>query len=118
MMAAITAIGGLVKSWLDRKAKEQVAKADAYAQRKTIEATYDNIALENMKFSWKDEILLGIIWTPIVLAWFDEDRARAWVAFIGELPLYYQVLLFGTVASVFGLRWLISRQINKVLKDE
>ncbi|QDP66040.1 MAG: hypothetical protein Unbinned4336contig1000_5 [Prokaryotic dsDNA virus sp.] len=115
MIAAITAIGGLVKSWLDRKAKEQVAKADAYAQRKNIEATYDNIALQNMKFSMKDEFLLVIIWAPIVLAWFDEERASAWVAFIGELPVYYQVLLFGTVASVFGLRWLISRQIKQVL---
>ena len=141
---AISGVFGIIKEpikqWGERKAiklqaetdikrlhadalvKTAEAKVEAAKQGKIIESDWDSRAQEQMKFSWKDELLMIIIFFPVVLlfvsAFFTNDafqkRVIASVNALEKFPLWYVVLICGIVAAVFGLRWLIAPLVTKM----
>lgn len=117
MWTAITsAISGIFTGWVDyRKAKykAQEAREMALAQ---IEADWDIEALRQAQYSWKDELITIIIFAPLVVAWFDESKAKAWVAFVGAMPVWYQIIMAGIVAASFGLRWFFKSKFANGFK--
>jgi len=100
-----TGVQELVKSWFETKqAKAKAEQAYLQYQAKA-ESDWDTMALEAAKHSWKDELITIVWFSPLVVAWFDSERAMEWLAFVSGLPYYYQFIMFGIVASSFGLRW-------------
>lgn len=114
--AAINALGGLFTGWIDlKKTKYQAEGAKAMALAK-VEADYDLEAMRAQKDSWKDEVFLYVFLSPLVIAWFDEDKAMKWVEFISQMPGWYQYMLIGMMSAVFGLRWYTKNQNMNITK--
>jgi len=98
------------------------AEVELVKQGKATEADWDARAQEQAKFSWKDEVLMFILFLPVVLlfisAFFIDDafqqRVIKAVNALEKFPLWYVVLLCGIVAAVFGLRWLVAPLVTKM----
>ena len=89
-----------------------------------IEADWDSRAQEQMKYSWKDEILMLILYFPVVTLFLSaftpeeygfQDRIIESVKALEEFPMWYVVILLGIVATVFALRWLIAPLVQSKL---
>lgn len=114
--ALITALSTLGSSWLNKKVESDKAEIDYQKSLAKGEIDWDVIALKNAQYSIKDEILT-IVWvTPLIVAWFDPERAMKWIEFVSELPVWYQVGLFGILAASFGLRWYFKQTGFKINK--
>lgn len=108
--AVISGLSGLVKSWFDLKSAKNKAEAEKAIAMAKVEADWDVMALEQAKHSWKDEFITLVWFSPLVVAWFEQERAMQWVSFVQELPIFYQVGMFGIIAASFGLRWYFKQQ--------
>ena len=110
-------IGGiteLVQSWFKKKQSQQEAEAAYNMKAITGEQDWDLEAMRQARYSWKDELITIIWFAPLVVAWFDTERAMAWVEFVAELPFWYQIGMFGIIAASFGLRWYFKQQAFKI----
>lgn len=112
----INGVGTIFRSWVDLKKSKNEAEAARHKQAAQIEGDWDTEALRQSQYSWKDEFLTLIIFSPLIVAWFDEERAMAWVEFVSELPVFYQIFMGGIIAASFGLRWWFKQQGLKVGK--
>ena len=112
----IKAFSGVFTSWMDSKKAKHQAEANFQMKLAEQEATWDIIALRQSQFSWKDEIITLIWFAPLVIAWFDPVKAMEWVNFVAELPVFYQIGMFGIMAASFGLRWFFKQQNLKIGK--
>jgi hypothetical protein len=101
------------------KIRAEIAKAEAQGRN---DLTYDLQALENQKTSWKDEFLTLVFTFPFMLSFLSpfvdaifgtEITPQIRVAWetVAIAPDWYQWVMIGIVASVYGLRWLF-RQSN------
>jgi hypothetical protein len=112
--AIISAVASVAGSWLEtRKVKAegriQIAQAKINAQVKREEqiAQMDVIAMNDMKFSWKDELLT--VWTiAVVTACFIpglQEYVKDGFAFLqSETPAWFGWAFTGMYVAVFGLR--------------
>jgi|TARA_R110000822_G_scaffold64086_9_gene157518 hypothetical protein len=117
----LTAATSLFSGWIDVKKAKQTAEANKALRVIDGEFDYDMMAMEAAKTSWKDEMLMMIWFSPLVIGWYDKDTgglvsATEWVEFVGKLPYWWQVGAFGIMASSFGLRWFFKQQNFKVMK--
>lgn len=108
----------LVKGWFQVRKSKQEAEIAYNARAQEHEANYDVKAMEAARFSWKDEFITVIWFSPLVVAWFDADRAMAWVTFVTELPYWWQFGGFGIIAASFGLRWYFKNQGFKITRKD
>ena len=139
--AVIDLIKEPLKGWQERKkikitADMEVAKLEAEAKVKTaeakvelaktgqmIESDWDRRAQEQMTRSWKDEVLMILLFSPVAVLFgaallgkkLVMDRIIEAVNALNEFPYWYVVMLLGIVASVFALRWLVAPLIAKGL---
>lgn len=81
-------------------------------QGQQIEADWDTNAQQDMKTSWKDEFYVILFSVPLVMAFIPDMQDIVLKGFetLNKTPDWYMLLITGIVASVFGLRWLISRK--------
>lgn len=81
-------------------------------QGQQIEADWDTNAQQDMKTSWKDEYLVILFSLPLILAFVPDTQQAILNGFatLDKTPDWYMMLVMGIVASVFGLRWLISKR--------
>lgn len=110
----IQGLSGVFTSWLDSKKARHQAEANFQTQLSEQEATWDIIALRQSQYSWKDELITILWFTPLVVAWFNPAAAKEWITFTSQLPLWYQVGMFGIIAASFGLRWFFKSQNLKL----
>lgn len=106
----------LFKSWVDLKKSKNESEAAFNRNLAQTEADWDLQAQKQAQYSWKDEFITLVWFSPLVVAWFYPERAKAWVDFIGSLPYFYQFIMFGIVAASFGLRWYFKQQNFKITK--
>lgn len=107
-----TIIGGLkslAESWFETRKAKQEAEVSFQKQLANAEASWDIVALRMSQFSLKDEFITIIWYAPLVVAWFNPDKAMEWVTFVSQLPVFYQVGMFGIMSASFGLRWYFKR---------
>ena len=117
MLSAITqAVGGIFGGWVDLKKAKYTAEAKRYEMQAQAEADWDQEALRQAQYSWKDELITLVIFAPMVVAWFDTEKALEWVRFVGAMPLWYQIIMSGIVAASFGLRWLFKNKLSNGFK--
>lgn len=112
--AVITGVTSLVSSWFATKQAKQEAEAEFQKAQINTEMTWDLYALRMSQFSWKDELITVIWFAPLVVAWFNPQQAMEWVTFVSQLPVFYQIGMFGIMAASFGLRWFFKQQGLKV----
>jgi hypothetical protein len=111
---------------IEAKGKQAVAVARIKAEIARIQGegerdlSYDLMALENQKTSWKDEYITLVFTFPFVISFlspfidaaFKTDIAPrvadAWQT-VGLAPDWYQWVMIGIVAATFGLRWLFRK---------
>jgi len=69
----------------------------------------DRLAIESMKNSWKDEILLAVFMLPLIGAFVPSYAIAVQEGFlvIGKLPEWYLFLLCGMVITSYGMRSLL-----------
>lgn len=81
-------------------------------QGQQIEADWDTNAQQDMKTSWKDEFYVILFSIPLIMAFIPDMQDIVLKGFetLNKTPDWYMLLVIGIVASVFGLRWLISRK--------
>ncbi len=115
--ALASGVSSLFSSWINYK----TAKNEAQAKREMFlaeqEADYDLEAMRASKTSIKDEVIMLVWYSPLVVAWFDPEKAMQWIEFVSGLPLWWQIGAFGIMAASFGLRWYFKQQGLK-LKDK
>jgi len=112
------AVPELFKSWIDLKKAKHTAEAARAMKSVEVEADWDLEALRNSKYSLKDEVIMTIWYSPLVIAWFDSEMAMDWINFVQELPVWYQIGLFGIMAASFGLRWFFKKENLKIGKRD
>jgi hypothetical protein len=109
----ISSIGGLFTSWIDVKKEKYKAEAALHMKLAQAEADWDLVAQQQAQYSWKDEFITIIWFTPLVVAWFDPVNALAWVQFVDSMPYWYQFGMFGIIAASFGLRWMMKNKLTE-----
>ncbi|HCY84228.1 MAG TPA: hypothetical protein DHV36_03740 [Desulfobacteraceae bacterium] len=142
----VSGLLGLVKDplveWQKRKtvnaqAKNEVVRLNAEASVENakarvemakngqqIEADWDQQARNDMKFSWKDEFLMVLLFLPVtaifIAAFFPGNYGAVVQAnmikavnSLDKFPMWYVILLMGIVAAVYGLRWLIAPLVQR-----
>ena len=122
-----------IKGWQERKtlrakSKIQVEKYHAMAEvhkakavlrmaenGQQITADWDARAQEQMKFTWKDELLLLVIVFPFIGSFIPgvQDYMAAGWTYVTQAPIWWRVAFLGVIAAVFGLRWLIAPLVQK-----
>jgi len=68
--------------------------------------------LESRQSDWKDEFILLLLSVPIVMlgwsVWSDNpvhmEKMELFFIHFGNLPLWYQTIFVGVIASVYGLK--------------
>lgn len=113
LLSGIKELGSL---WLQQKKAKAEAEIAFRQSLAKAEADWDNIALQQAQYSWKDELITFVWFSPLVVAWFYPERAESWVKWVGSLPFFYQMGIFGIMAASFGLRWYFKQQNFKVGK--
>ena len=115
-VAIAKAAGSIFGGWVDLKTAKYTAEAKRFEMQAQAEADWDQEALRQAQYSWKDELITLIIFAPLVVAWFDSKKAMAWVDFVSEMPVWYQIIMSGIVAASFGLRWLFKNKLSNGFK--
>ena len=76
------------------------------------ELEYSGKLLESRQSDWKDEFILILLSVPIVMlgwsVWSDNpvhmEKMELFFLHFGNLPLWYQTIFVGVIASVYGLK--------------
>jgi hypothetical protein len=110
----IKTIGSLGTSWLEnRKAKAAGkiaitnAKIAARVKKEEAKANMDLSAMDNMRFSWKDEYLVILLTMPLIACFIPglADYVAAGFDILKyNTPDWYKWALSGMIAATFGLR--------------
>ena len=78
----------------------------------TGELEYSGKLLEARQSDWKDEFILLLLSVPIVMlgwsVWSDNpvhmEKMELFFIHFGNLPMWYQTIFVGVIASVYGLK--------------
>jgi len=99
-----------------KRQETKMAMADAQhmhaAKMASGEETYQGKLLESRQSDWKDEFILLLLSVPIVMlgwsVWSDNpvhmEKMELFFIHFGNLPLWYQTIFVGVIASVYGLK--------------
>lgn len=137
MIPIITGLMEIGKTWMDGKNAEAQAKTAAnlvkiqseadISKAKALSATkmaengqtqdydLDRIAMEQMSKSWKDELVLIIFLTPMVMAFIPDfaDYALRGFEIIESMPEWYRYTILGMVIVIYGLRGMAKQLLSK-----
>ena len=97
------------------------AEADAKAKRLDKEADQDyslnQMAVENMKGSWKDEFILILISIPLIMLFTPKYQTIAISGFaaMSNAPVWYQVLVISIFFSIYGLRDILKLVLSNMM---
>lgn len=100
----------------------EVAKYAAQAKRweksADIESNWDLEAQKQAQYSWKDEFIMVVWFTPFIMLFIpgkSQEAAKIGFRNLAEVPYGYWLVIFGVVASSFGLRWLFTKKVDKAI---
>ena len=137
MIPVITSLLSLGSTWMEGKNKQ--AEAELAAKLVEIQADsdikvakalavtrmaeegqlqnydLDRLAMEQMEKSWKDEVILIIFLTPVVMAFIPgmEEYSLAGFEVIDKMPEWYRYIIIGMVVVIYGLRGLLGKVLEK-----
>lgn len=130
----VTIVSSVIGYFFDspdvKKAKEEgrveieklklTIKKESLMAAAVAESDYDRKAMDNMKTSWKDEYLIILHTFPIWGYGIPSDSLhqgldRIWLQF-NNADYFWWITYMGIIASTFGLRWLFSGKIQKMME--
>lgn len=79
----------------------------------------DRLAMEQMERSWKDEIIMGILFTPIVFVffpWFQGAISDGFDILTSKMPDWYMYMVCGIVVVTYGLRGMVKLAMSNKFK--
>ena len=139
MLQLLTPLLSIGKTWLDGKNEQAKAKTEAalvkiqseadISKAKALSATkmaengqtqdydLDRIAMQQMEKSWKDELVLVIFLTPMVMAFIPEFAPFSLRGFeiIEKMPEWYRYIIIGMVIVIYGLRGMAKQLLGNKL---
>lgn len=79
-----------------------------------IDADLDKLSVEDMRTSWKDEFLLVIFITPMMMAFHPTTANFTLKGFevIAQMPDWYMLLIVGMVITIYGMRGLVKAWLD------
>ena len=95
-----------------------MAEAESKAKRLEREAEMDydldRIAMQNMDKSWKDDLILLIWLTPVVMSFVPEWQPYVLAGFasLALVPDWYMYILVGMVTVIYGMRGLLKMALQ------
>ena len=133
--AIVTAASTIFGGWVKVKVSKQDADAAYNMKLASGEQDWDTTAQNNAKTSIKDELLLVIWYSPMVIGWFEQINyintvtgipesywrfigAKEWVAFMDTMPYWWWFGAFGILSATYGLRWYFKQQNFKLPNSE
>ena len=95
---------------------EAQAKADRLKREAEMDYDLDKIAMQNMEKTWKDELILLIWLTPVVMCFIPEYQVYVTNGFasLALVPDWYMYILVGMVTVIYGMRGLLKMVIQMV----
>lgn len=104
--SAISAIGGVVSTWLEGKQKVQKAVIDQQVKALEQEASWDEVQARASASSWKDEWLTLLISIPLIMSFIPQLAPFVDIGFdvLERTPVWYQYMIGVTFAASFGLK--------------
>jgi len=133
MIPILTSLISLGGTWMEGKQKQAEAQSAAaivgiqaqadIQKAKAISATrmaesgqaqdfdLDKIAMEQMAKSWKDEFLLIVFLTPMIMAFIPSLAPYSLNGFeiIDKMPEWYRYIIIGMVIVIYGLRGMVKQ---------
>lgn len=101
---------------LEHEAKVATANAtlEMAKQGQLIDADLDKTSIEDMKTSWKDEFILIVFITPMILAFIPQTATFSLRGFeiIKQMPEWYVALIIGMVVVIYGMRGLLTKWLE------
>ena len=94
------------KAKTEARISEIKAKTKLHEQQIAGEVSWEASAVDQMKGSWKDELILIVLLVPAVLVFIPgmtEHIERGFVA-LKQLPDYYKHLLYIACSASFGIK--------------
>ena len=94
---------------------EAQAKADRLKREAEMDYDLDKIAMQNMEKTWKDELILLIWLTPVVMCFLPDYHVYVTNGFasLALVPDWYMYILVGMVTVIYGMRGLLRMMIEK-----
>ena len=94
---------------------EAQSKADRLKREAEMDYDLDKIAMQNMEKTWKDELILLIWLTPVVMCFIPEYQVYVTTGFasLALVPDWYMYILVGMVTVIYGMRGLLRMMIEK-----
>lgn len=77
----------------------------------------DRLAMENMEKSYKDEYILGLLSTPIIMSFIPTLAPYALAGFqiISQMPEWFRYLFIGVVVVIYGMRGMLTKLLDRKL---
>ena len=79
----------------------------------------DRLSMEQMERSWKDEIIMIILFAPIVsvfFPWFQEPVSAGFDILTNKMPDWYMYMVCGIVVVTYGLRGMVKWAMSNRVK--
>ncbi len=95
------------------------AQTKLLSEGKMLPEDLDRLSMEQMERSWKDEIIMGILFSPIVLVffpWFQEAISKGFDILKTEMPDWYMYMVSGIVVVTYGLRGMVKWAFSSKVK--
>ena len=95
---------------------EAQAKADRLKRDAEMDYDLDKIAMQNMEKTWKDELILLIWLTPVVMCFIPEYHVYVTNGFasLALVPDWYMGILVGMIVVIYGMRGLLKMVLQMV----
>ena len=95
------------------------AKSKAKRLQREAEMDYDldRIAMQNMDKSWKDDLILLIWLTPVVMSFIPEWQPYVVEGFasLALIPDWYMYILVGLVTVIYGMRGMLKMVLQLMI---
>lgn len=107
-----------IKADADIKAAKAIALTKMAQEGQTQNYDLDRLAMENMSKSWKDEVILIVFLSPMIMAFIPslKDTALAGFGVISQMPEWYRYIIIGMVVVIYGLRGLLEKVLERKFK--
>lgn len=93
---------------------EAQAKIDKLKKEAEMDYDLDKTAMQNMENSWKDELILVIWLTPVIMSFIPDLQPYVANGFasLALVPDWYMYILVGMIVVIYGMRGMLKMALE------
>lgn len=93
---------------------ETQAKIDKLKKEAEMDYDLDKTAMQNMENSWKDELILIIWLTPVIMSFIPDLQPYVATGFasLSLVPDWYMYILVGMIVVIYGMRGMLKMALE------